>query len=134
MKSSLIVGVASDKSFAIDAARTIDFMGEGVRVYATPEMVNDIEWAVRDLILEHLDAGEDSVGTHVEVAHLAPTPLGMSVRITVQVTAVSGRSVSCAAEVHDGIELVGRGTHTRFVVDVKKHEARIAAKARAAGV
>lgn len=134
MKPSLVVGVSATRALRVDRPRTIDFMGEALRVYATPEMVNDIEWAVRDLILAHLDPGEDSVGTHVEVAHLAPTPMGMEVRITVTVTAIAGRLVTCVAEAHDGLDPIGRGTHTRCVVEIARHEAGVAAKAKRAGV
>ena len=134
MKATLTVGLSLTRSIRIERDRTIFFMGEQARVYATPDMVNDIEWACRDLILEHCDAGEDSVGTHVAVSHLAATPLGMTVKITVTVVAIAGRSVTCEATVHDGIEDVGRGRHTRFVVDVARTEARIADKAKRAGL
>ena len=128
MKSSMKLGLTATREIVVDRGRSIDFMGDKARVYATPQMVNDVEWVCRDLILEHCDAGEDSVGTHVDIDHLAATPIGWTVRITIEVVEIEGRSISCVASVHDGLELVGRGRHTRFVVDIAKTEARLAAK------
>ena len=79
MKPTLAAGVTATIRIEVDRDRTIDFMGEKARVYATPMLVRDIEIACRNLLLEHLDAGEDSVGTRVEVDHLAATLLGMAV-------------------------------------------------------
>ena len=128
MKSTLQAGLASTVRFAIDRDRTIGFMGEGARVYATPMLVRDIEIACRDLLLQHLDPGEDSVGTRVELDHTAATPLGLSATLNIRVTAVEGRSVSFEFDGSDGIDAICRGRHQRFVVDVKKTEARILAK------
>ena len=65
MKTTLQAGVTGSASVMVDRERTIDFMGEQARVYATPMLVRDIEIACRNLLLAHLDAGEDSVGTRV---------------------------------------------------------------------
>src|SRR3984957_3934859 len=129
MKPSLHVGVSGTRRIVVDRDRTIGFMGEEARVYATPALVSDIEYACRDLILEHLDAGEDSVGIEVAVKHLAPTLPGMTVEITVRVAAVEGRKVTLEAVARDEIEDVGAGTHARFVVDVEKTIVRLRRKA-----
>ena len=81
MKDSLQAGVQSKTEIVIDAPRTIDFMGDDLRVYATPQIVHDLEYACRDLILQHLDDGEDTVGASVEIQHAKPTPLGAPVTI-----------------------------------------------------
>ena len=70
MKETLQPGLAAESTIAIDRERTIDFMGEAARVYATPMLVRDIEVTCRKLLLAHLDAGEDSVGTRVEIDHI----------------------------------------------------------------
>ena len=129
MKPSLVAGVTNTSRIAIDRARTIDFMGEQARVYATPALVRDIEVACRELLLAHLDPGEDSVGTRIELDHLAPTLMGMTVAITVTVAEVSGRAVAFDVEGRDGLDPICRGRHRRFVVDVKTTQARLAAKA-----
>jgi predicted thioesterase len=104
-------------------------MGEEARTYGTPSMILDIEHTCRELILEHADAGEDSVGMEVAVKHLAPTLLGMTVEITVRVVAVDGRKLSFEAVVEDQLDKVGTGTHTRFVIDKSKTLERLKAKA-----
>jgi fluoroacetyl-CoA thioesterase len=132
MKTTLKAGIAAKRKYRIDRERTIDFMGEQARVYATPMLVRDIEVTCRDFLLEHLDAGEDSVGTRVEIDHLAATLLGMEVEISVSIAELKGRAVSFTVEAHDGIDPVCRGKHMRFVVDVKQTEGRLAAKAQKA--
>ncbi len=132
MKSSLQAGLTKTRGFDIDEARTIDFLGEDLRVYATPMFVRDIELTCRDFLLEHADAGEDSVGIAIEVSHGAATPLGMAVDITVTVTRVEGRQVWFDVEARDGIEEIGRGKHGRFMVAVDRLRQRVAEKVEAA--
>src|SRR5450631_4512276 len=117
MKASLRPGVSRIGHIEVDRDRTIGFMGEEGRVYGTPYLVRDIEMTCRQLILDHGDAGEDSVGTDVAIKHLAPTLLGMSVEITVTVTAVEGRKVVFEIAAKDSIDRICTGTHGRFVVD-----------------
>jgi predicted thioesterase len=129
MKTSLRTGVAKVKRLEIDAGRTIAFMGEEGRVYATPELVRDIEHTCRDLLLEHADGGEDSVGMAISLTHQAPTLLGMQVEITATVAAVDGRKVTFDFSAKDELEAIASGSHTRFVVDVGKTIERLNAKA-----
>ena len=89
MKASLRPGVSRTNRIVVDPDRTISFMGEEGRVYATTWFVRDIEHTCRDLILEHTDPGEDSVGIEVGIKQSAATPPGMTVEITV--TTVEGR-------------------------------------------
>ena len=134
MQPTLVPGLSVTRSVTVDRERTIDFMGEKARVYATPMLVRDIEMTARDLLLAHLDPGEDSVGTRVEIDHLAATLMGMKVEVTVTVAAVAGRAVTLEVTAHDGIDTICRGRHHRFVVDVRTTEARLAAKAAKAGL
>ena len=134
MKSTLQAGVAAQSTISVDRTRTIDFMGEKARVYATPMLVRDIEMACRELLLKHLDPGEDSVGTRVELDHLAATLLGMTVELEVSIAEVKGRAVSFDVTGRDSVEPICRGKHQRFVVDLKTTEARLAAKAVKAGL
>jgi predicted thioesterase len=129
MKPTLQPGVSLTKRIVVDLDRTISFMGEDARVYATPRLVSDVEYTCRDLILQHADAGEDSVGMDVALKHLAPTLAGSTVEVTVCVIAVEGRKVTLEASVRDEIDTVSTGTHTRFVVDVAKTKERLKAKA-----
>lgn len=132
MKSSLVPGISTLRELTVDRERTIDFMGEAARVYATPMLLRDIEMTCRELLRAHLDAGEDSVGTRVELDHLAATLLGMRVKIDARLAEVKGRAVAFDVTVHDGVDQICRCKHGRFVVDVKQTEARLAAKAQKA--
>jgi fluoroacetyl-CoA thioesterase len=132
MKPTLQAGLSSHGAFDIDRERTIDFMGDAARVYATPMLVRDIEIACRNLLLQHLEPGEDSVGTRVEIDHIGATLLGMRVELTVRVAEVNGRAVVFEVEGRDAVEPIVRGRHSRFVVDVAKTAQRLAAKAQKA--
>lgn len=134
MKASLVPGDTISKQIDIDASRCIAFMGPANAVYATPEMINDMEYTCRDLLLRHLDPGEDSVGAHVSVDHLAATPLGMKVTIEAKIIEVDRRRVTFEVVARDQIEECGRGKHVRFVVDTQKTAERIAAKRQNAGL
>ncbi len=129
MKADLRPGLSRTKRLVIDRDRTIEFMGEEGRVYATPFLVRDIEQTCRDVLLEHGDANEDSVGMEVCIRHLAPTLAGMNVEITATVTAVEGRKVSFDISAKDDLEPIASGTHVRFVLDVAKRAERLKAKA-----
>ena len=128
MKDSLKAGLSTTRSFEVDRSRTIGFMGDEGRVYATPAMIMDIEITARDLIKQHLDDGEDTVGTHVSVDHLAATIEGDSAEVTITITEAEGRAVTVEASVKDSLEDVGRGIHKRFIVDTAKTFERIKAK------
>src|SRR5438876_12192324 len=120
MKPSLAVGLTTRREIVVDEARCIGFMGKEGMVYATPRMVSDMEYTCRDLLLRHLDPGEDSVGAHVSIDHLAATPLGMKVTIEAKIIEVDRRRVTFEVVARDTIEECGRGKHVRFVVDTAK--------------
>jgi len=134
MKTSLIPGLTFSRRVRIDEERCISFMGRENMVYATPRMVSDMEYACRDFLLQHLDAGEDSVGAHVAIDHLGATPPGLEVTIEARIASVDRRRVTFEYSVKDPIEEVGRGVHVRFVVDTAKSRERIAAKRAKAGL
>jgi fluoroacetyl-CoA thioesterase len=129
MKDTLRPGVSRTNRVQVDRDRTIGFMGEEGRVYATPRMIYDIENTCRDLILEHADADEDSVGIEVSVRHLAATLLGMTAEITATVRTVEGRKVTFDITGKDDLEPICEGMHSRFVVDKGKTVERLKAKA-----
>ena len=128
MKPTLQAGIAVSREYAIDPSRTIDFMGEDARVYATPMLVRDIEVSCRDLLLEHLDAGEDSVGTRVEIDHLAATLLGMKVTITATLAELKGRAAIFEVSASDGVDVICRGRHSRFIANVEQVKLRLKQK------
>lgn len=128
MKENLEAGLTTTARITVDEGRTIDFMGDEGRVYATPELVRDIENVCRDLLLEWTDTGEDSVGVHISLDHTAPTPLGMWVEITATVSDREGRRVAFDITARDAVEEVARGRHVRFVVDVARSAERLQRK------
>ena len=107
MKDSLKPGLELRKSVSVDESRCIGFMGKEGMVYATPRMVSDVEYACRDFLLAHLDAGEDSVGAHVSIDHLAATPLGLEVTVEARITEIDRRKVTFEFSVRDPLEQVG---------------------------
>ncbi len=129
MKPSLAPGISKVRRLTVDRDRTISFMGEEGRVYATPYFIRDVEHICRELLLEHTDAGEDSVGVEVSIRHSAPTLLGTEVEITVTTSAIDGRKVTFDVAAKDELEPIGGGSHTRFIVDVAKTHERLKAKA-----
>ena len=128
MRDSCKVGVTSTKTITIDADRTISFMGESLRVYSTPSMVHDVEYAAVQLLEEHLEEGEGSVGVHIAMDHLSATPLGENVEVRLEVTEVDGKKITIDAQVQDAMELVGKGKHVRFAIDVQRQAGRLEKK------
>ena len=125
MKESLKPGLIASKRVDIDLPRTIDFLGEELRIYATPELVRDIEWTCRDFLLAHADEGEDSVGIGMDIRHSGATPLDAWVEIDLGRTVVARRIRVRFAEsgdpflmfrvlVADGTESFGRQRSLRF--------------------
>ena len=133
MKSTLTAGASATRQITIDTPRTIDFLGENLRVYATPELVRDFEISCREFLLGYTDSGEDSVGTGISISHGGATLRGMTVTITVTVSKIEGRSVTFDLLARDDLEEISRGTHSRFVVEVEKLRAKVAAKAAKIG-
>ena len=120
MSDTLAPGLTATRRVEVDAKRTISFMGDDCRVYSTPNLLYDIEMTCRDLLLEHIDAGKDSVGTRVELDHLGATLLGMWVEITVTLAEVNGGAVAFAENETQGafaaykLAVILEGIHYRF--------------------
>ena len=128
MDANLKPGVSATEHVLVERDRSIGFMGERARVYSTPSMVNDVEYACLRLIQKYLAEEESSVGMSVSIDHLAPTPIGCEVQVKVTVSAVDGRKVTLDAEVRDAAEVVGSGVHVRYVIDVARQARRIGEK------
>jgi fluoroacetyl-CoA thioesterase len=107
----------------------INFLGlDGARVLATPAMIMLLEMTCRDSILPLLDPGFDSVGTEVNVKHLAATPMGMEVRFESEVIEADSRRVKFKVAAFDEKEQIASGTHERFVINVERFAARLKEK------
>jgi fluoroacetyl-CoA thioesterase len=111
-----------------------DFIGlADARVLSTPAMIGLMEKTCRDIVLPLLDRGYDTVGTHVNVAHLAAAPLGSALRFSVEVVAINDRRIEFRVEAATDREKIGEGTHQRTIINVAKFAARQAAKKGAEG-
>ena len=109
----------------------INFLGaDGARVLSTPNMILGLERASRNLVLPLLDPGYDTVGTHVDVYHLAATPIGMTVTFNSEVISVDDRRVNFKVEAFDEKEKIAEGTHQRFIVNVARFAERVREKSR----
>ena len=107
------------------------FQNAGVTVLATPVLCHWFESAAVRAVAEHLEPGEATVGTRLGIEHLKATPVGMQVRVKARVIAVEGRRVSFEVVAFDDVELIARGTHERFVVDLGRFLAGVQSKSAA---
>jgi fluoroacetyl-CoA thioesterase len=126
---SLKPGLTGSASLIVADEHTAPRVGSGrVRVLATPVMINLIEAAALDAIEGLLPEGHQSLGTVLNVRHIAATPVGMRVTAQVEVVAVEGRTVRFRVEARDAVELIGDGSHERVVVNVAKFDLRVQRK------
>jgi predicted thioesterase len=122
-------GVRGSAELVVGEEHTAPSIGSGkVRVLATPVMINLIEAASLAAVEHLLPPGYQSLGTHLDVRHIAATPVGMRVRATAEVVAQDGRSIRFRVEAHDEKDLIGDGVHERVVVNVAKFDERVQRK------
>jgi predicted thioesterase len=119
-------GQTLTREFEVQDRHTAAHIGSGtVKVLATPVMIAFIEITALELMGQSLDEGYTSVGTRLDIRHLAPSPLGRTVQVNTTVEQVDGNKVILQAEVWDGGTLVGSGSHERFVIEVQRFTERI---------
>ena len=130
MSDQFPLGLTGEARIQVTQEVTARHMGSGaVLVFATPEMVRLMERAAVNALAPHLAPAQQSVGTMVNVRHLAATPLGATVTARAELIAVDGRRLTFRVSAHDGTELIGEGTHERTLIDLARFEAKVAAKA-----
>ncbi|HUG68612.1 MAG TPA: thioesterase family protein [Pirellulaceae bacterium] len=123
------VGDVGELSFTVESSQTIKFGGLGMpEVLSTPALIWHLEHAAREALLPLFESGEACVGMHIDVQHLAATPLGHKVHCRAKVIHAAGRIVTFQVEAHDEHELIARGTHKRAVVDVQRFAKSVARK------
>ncbi len=139
MKPTLKPGLKHSFSYKVPENKTVPFtypespeIAAMPKVFATGFMIVLMEWTCVQLLNQHLDSGEGSVGTHVDVSHSAATPAGFTVKVDVECVEVSGRKVIFNVLAHDGVDVIGEGRHERVVVAWDKFNAKVAEKAKAA--
>ena len=136
MKASLKPGLKHQITFKVTDKKTVpalypesDGFVKMPAVFATGYMVGLFEWCCTELLAQHLDEGEGSLGTVVNFTHDAATPPGMTVTVDCEITDVDGKPVKFMVIGHDGVDKIGGGTHERFVINRAKFDERVAAKA-----
>lgn len=137
MKDSLKPGLTFELSYLIPQSKTVPFLyPESPEYQAMPEvfatgfMVGFIEWACILAINPHLDwPAEQTVGTHINVSHNAPTPPGMTVTALVKLVEVDGRRLKFEVEAYDGVDTIAKGTHERFIINREKFVQKVKEKA-----
>jgi fluoroacetyl-CoA thioesterase len=139
MKDTLRAGASTQFSYRVPATKTVPHLYPEAHefqlmptVFATGFMVGLMEWTCLHIIAPHLDAGEGSLGVHIDVSHIAATVSGQTVTVAAECTRVIGRRLHFHVKAHDGIELIGEGEHQRMVVDWEKFEHRVNKKAKIA--
>jgi fluoroacetyl-CoA thioesterase len=136
MKDTVKPGIRYEHKFTIPKSKTVPALYPESdefllmpEVFATGFLVGFLEWACIKAINPHLDwPQEQSVGTHIDISHEAATPPGLVVTATVELIAVEGRKLVFAVEAHDGIDMISKGRHERFVINKEKFEAKLAVK------
>ena len=139
MKPTLVPGLTHTFSYQVPENKTVpytypesDIIANMPKVFATGYMIILMEWTCTQLLAPHLDAGEGSVGTHVDVSHLAATLPGQTVTVDAELVEVKGRKLVFKVSAHDGIDLIGECRHERVVVAWDRFNAKVAEKAKAA--
>jgi predicted thioesterase len=134
MKTPLRIGMSAEERIVVGASNRISFADELMpAVLATPWLVAHLEYAARRALEPCLEEHERSVGTFIEVEHLAPVPEGFTVVCRARAIQVDGPVVTFQVEAHDGVEPVAKGLHRRRVIDARRFARRIAKKREAAG-
>jgi fluoroacetyl-CoA thioesterase len=132
VKSPPKIGTVGELQFVVEQKHCIDFATDGMpAVLSTPNLIGLLERTARQAIAPFLEADERSVGTEIELRHLAPSPLGARVTIAVRVIHAEGRQVTFQVEARDENELIARSVHTRVVIRTGSFARRVQTKAKA---
>jgi fluoroacetyl-CoA thioesterase len=139
MKDTLHAGLKHSFTFTVPQSKTVPALYPEAaefqtmpEVFATGYMVGLMEWTCVQLLAPHLDEGEGSLGTHVNVSHVAATPHGLTVTVDVELTELQGRKVWFQVRAHDGVDVIGEGRHERAIVSWDRFNKRVAEKAASA--
>ncbi len=129
MEYNLRIGMKAEKTEPVTNDNTAKKYGSGgVEVYATPAMVGLMEGTCLAAVDPHLPEGMATVGTDLNIKHLAATPVGMKVRATAELTEIAGKRLTFAVKAFDDRELIGEGTHERYIIDLNKFLQKTEAK------
>lgn len=126
---NLQLGASLEQQLLVTTEVAISFLEmDEARVLATPQMIRYMEWTSRNLVLPQLDAGYDTVGTKVNISHLAAAPIGAVVTFKSEIIGVDEKRVTFQVSARTEDEVIGEGTHERGIINVAKFASRLAAK------
>jgi fluoroacetyl-CoA thioesterase len=133
MEFNIIVGSKNERTIKVSHNQTTSFLWEGENVFSTPSMIAEMEETCRLLLKEQFLSNEiewDSVGTVVNVKHLAATPVGAEISLKAEITGVDGRRILFKVSAEDKLELIGEGQHERFVINIPRFKDKFNQKSR----
>lgn len=123
------IGVKNVIETTVTENNTAVAMGSGIlSVFATPAMIALIEETAWRSVVPYLEPGQATVGTRLDISHVSPTPLGMTVKCETELIEADGRKLKFKAEVYDESGLIGTGTHERFIITADKFQAKAESK------
>jgi len=130
------VGAMKERTIKVDSNQTTSFLWDGENVLSTPSMIMEMEETCRLLLKEQFvsDPDWDSVGTIVDIKHLAATPVGAEVSFRAKVVSVQGRRVMFEVEARDRLERLGEGRHERFIINVPRFRSKFSEKQKQLGM
>ncbi len=136
MKNSLKPGIKYEHKFLLPPTKTVSALYPEAEefqampeVFATGFLVGFLEWACIKCVNPHIDwPVEQTLGTHINVSHLAATPPGLEVTASVELIEVDGRRLVFQVEVHDGVDIISKGWHERFIINKEKFDSKVSAK------
>ena len=130
MDFDIKIGSKKERTIKTDFNQTTSFLWEGENVLSTPSMISEMEETCRLLLKEYYlkDKEWDSVGTVVNIKHLAATPVGSKIKFNAIVDAVDGRKVMFNVDVYDELEKIGEGKHERFIINIPRFRSKFEVK------
>jgi fluoroacetyl-CoA thioesterase len=139
MAETAPIGLTHSKTVTVDDTLTVPHLASGIGnlsdmppVFATAYLVAFVEATCIEALQPYLAAHQRTVGIHIDVSHIAATPVGMQVTAQVELVAIDGRRLRFKVECRDDVEVIGTGLHDRAIIDARKFLARVDAKARKA--
>jgi len=141
MKDTLKPGINYEHKFVVPSSKTVPALYPEAEeflampeVFATGFLVGFLEWTCIKCINPHIDwPREQTLGTHIDVSHLAPTPPGLEVTANVELLEIDGRRLVFQVEAHDGVDVISKGRHERFVINREKFNAKVNGKINPSG-
>ena len=136
MDFDIKIGAKNERRIKVDHNHTTSFLWEGENVFSTPSMISEMEETCRLLLKEQfleVKSDWDSVGTVVDVNHIAATPVGAEITLRAEVITIDGRKVSFKVSAEDSLELIGEGRHERFIINVPRFREKFDLKVKKLG-